>query len=95
MSPSRSTQDQRPPLTTAGLVRLAVISLIVLCILGSFAFAAGRHLIGPTDTITVRERTPTDLRRPSQQQPQPRQGVDPMTRSDLRRSLHERETHVA
>jgi len=70
---TRSAQDQRPPLATAALVRLAVISVIVLCLLASFAYAAGRHLTGPADT-TVHERIPTDLRRPSEQQPRPRQG---------------------
>ena len=92
---SRSVQDQLQPLTTAALVRLAVISVIVLCILASFAYAAGRHLTGPADTKTVREPIPTDLRRPSEQQPQPRQSLGPLVRFDLRRNLHDRETHVA
>jgi hypothetical protein len=70
---SRSAQDQLPPLTTACLVRLAVISVIVFCVLASFAYAAGRHLTGQADT-TIHERIPTDLRRPSEQRPQPRQG---------------------
>jgi len=92
MSPSRSipagqsAQDQPQTLTTAALVRLAVVSFIVLCTLAIFAYAAGRHLTGQGDT-TVRERIPTDLRRPSEQQPQPsqRQG----------RNVNERETYVA
>jgi hypothetical protein len=70
---NRSTQDQLAPLTTACLVRLAVISFVVFCILASFAYAAGRHLTGQADA-TVHERIPTDLRRPSEQPPQPRQG---------------------
>jgi hypothetical protein len=83
---SRSTEDQLQPLTTAALVRLAVISFIVLCILASFAYAAGRHLTGQAVTNTVREPIPTDLRRPSEQQPQPRQWPTPLTRSDLHRN---------
>ena len=80
------TQDQLPPLTTACLVRLAVISVIVFCLLASFGYAAGRHLTGQADT-TVREGIPTDLRRPSEQQPQPRQRQG--------RNVNERETYVA
>jgi hypothetical protein len=80
------TQDQRPPLTIAALVRLAVISVIVFCILASFGYAAGRHLTGQADT-TVREGIPTDLRRPSEQQPQPRQRQG--------RNVNERESYVA
>jgi hypothetical protein len=92
---SQSAQDQPPALTTAALVRLAVISFIVLFILASFAYAAGRHLTGPADTKTIREPIPTDLRPPSEQQPQPHQELAPLTRSDLRRNLHDWETHVA
>jgi hypothetical protein len=87
---TRSAQDQRPPLATAALVRLAVISVIVLCLLASFAYAAGRHLTrGPADTKTV----PADLRLPSNLAPQPRLG--PLGHLDLRRNYHDWETHVA
>jgi hypothetical protein len=63
---NRSTQDQLAPLTTACLVRLAVISFIVFCILASFAYAAGRHLTGQVDTTV-------HLRRASERQPQVRE----------------------
>ena len=92
MSPSRSipagqsAQDQVQTLTTAALVRLAVVSFIVLCTLAIFAYAAGRHLTETADT-TVREGIPRDLRRPSDQQPRPRQGQG--------RNVNERETYVA
>jgi hypothetical protein len=92
---SRSAQDQLPPLATAALVRLAVISVVVLCILASFAYAAGQHLAGPADANTVREPIPTDLQRPSEPPPQPRQGLSPLARFDLCRNLHDWETHVA
>jgi hypothetical protein len=101
MSPSRSipagqsAQDQLQTLTTAALVRLAVVSFIVLCILASFAYAAGRHLTGTADPKTVSEPIPTDLRRPSDQQPRPRQGMSPLSRFDLRRNLQDCETRAA
>jgi hypothetical protein len=100
MSPSRSipvgqsAQDQLQTLSTAALVRLAVVSFIVLCILASFAYAAGRHLTGTADPKTVSEPIPTDLRRPSDQQPRPLQGLGPLTRSDRRRNLQDWETHA-
>ena len=89
---SHPANDQLPPLTTAALVRLAVISVIVLCLLASFAYAAGRHLAGPASTKTVPEPVLTDLRLPSNLPPQPRLG--PLGHLDLRRNLHEWETHV-
>ena len=101
MGPSRSTpagqsaQDQLQTLTTAALVRLAVISFTVLCIVASFAYAAGRHLTGPADPKTVSEPIPTDLRRPSEQQQRPLQGLGPLTRSDRRRNLQDCEIHAA
>jgi hypothetical protein len=79
-----SNQGQLPPLTIAALVRLAVISIIVFCIVASFAYAAGRHLTGQADKTTVREPIPTDLGHPSEQQPQPRGELHPLARSDLR-----------
>jgi hypothetical protein len=88
---SRSAQDQHPPLTTAALVRLAVISVIALCILASFAYAAGRQLTGPADTKNV----PADLRPPSEPPLQARLGVGPLAHLDLRRIHHAWETHVA
>jgi hypothetical protein len=88
-------QDQLQTLTTAALVRLAVVSFIVLCILASFAYAAGRHLTGTADPKTVSEPIPTDLRRPSEQQPRPLQGLGPLTRSDRRRNLQDCETRAA
>jgi hypothetical protein len=91
-----SRQDQLPPLTTAALVRLAVISVIVFCIVASFAYAAGRHLTGPGDSTTVREPAPTDLQNPSERQPEPRRGLEPpLARSDLDRKLRGWEIHVA
>jgi hypothetical protein len=90
---TRSDQDQRPPLATAALVRLAVISVIVLCLLASFAYAASRHLTGPADSKTVPESVPTDFRLPSNLPSQPRLG--PLGHLDLRRNYHDWETHVA
>ena len=66
-----SNQGQLPPLTIAALVRLAVISIMVFCIVASFAYAAGRHLTGQADKTTVREPIPTDLGHPSEPRGEP------------------------
>ena len=84
---SQSYQGERPPLSTAALVRLAVISIIVLCILASFAYSAGRHLTWPADTKTVREPIPSE--------PPPQLRLGPLALLDLRRTHHDWETHAA
>ena len=73
---SRSYQGERPPLSTAALIRLAVISIIVLCILASFAYSAGRHLTGAADTKTGREPIPSE--------PPPQLRLGPLALLDLR-----------